>query len=93
MIEPDVDQDAGIAAKRRDEASTQCDDDRMRIGVHVDRAMQAEQGEPAPEIPEQSGAKRVELFEGTRGQLRLFRNRWMSFSCSVSRTSSASASA
>jgi len=56
-------------------------------------ASQAEQCEPAAEIPEQSRAKGVKFFQGARGQLRLFRNRWMSFSCSVSRTSSASASA
>jgi hypothetical protein len=51
-----------------------------------------EQSKPAPQIPKQPGAQVVEL-EGTRGQLRLLRSRWISFSCSVSRTSSARASA
>jgi hypothetical protein len=53
---------------------------------------QAKQCEPAPQIPEQSGAQTVGFY-GARGQLRVLRSRWMSFSCSVARTSSASASA
>ena len=56
-------------------------------------AAQAEEREPAAEIPEQPGAKGMKLFQRARSQLRLFRSRWMSFSCSVSRTNSASASA
>ena len=51
-----------------------------------------EQSKPAPQVPEQPGAKVVKI-EGARGQLRLLRSRWMSFSCSVRRTNSASASA
>jgi hypothetical protein len=53
---------------------------------------QTEQCKPAPQIPEQPGAQTVGFY-GTRGQLRVLRSRWMSFSCSVARTSSASASA
>ena len=40
---------------------------------------QAKQGESAPQIPEQPGAQAVR-FQGTRGQLRIFRSRSMSFS-------------
>jgi hypothetical protein len=40
---------------------------------------QAEQREPAPEIPEQPGAQTVR-FQGARGQLRSLRSRSMSFS-------------
>jgi hypothetical protein len=56
------------------------------------QAPQTEQCKPAPQVPEQSGAQTVGFY-GTRGQLRVLRSRWMSFSCSVARTSSASASA
>ena len=55
-------------------------------------APKAEQRKSAPQIPEQPGAQAVR-FQGARGQLRLLRRRWMSFNCSVSRASSASASA
>jgi hypothetical protein len=40
---------------------------------------QAEQREPAPQIPEQPGAQAVRLY-GARGQLRILRSRSMSFS-------------
>jgi hypothetical protein len=53
---------------------------------------QTEQCKTAPQIPEQPGAQTVEWYE-SRGQLRVLRSRCMSFSCSVARTSSASASA
>ena len=53
---------------------------------------QTEQCKPAPQIPEQPGAQTVEFY-GTRGQLRVLRSRWMSFSCSTARSSSACASA
>jgi hypothetical protein len=56
-------------------------------------AAQAEQREAAAEIPEQSRAKGVELFQRARSQLRILRNRSMSFSCAAARASSASACA
>jgi hypothetical protein len=72
------------------------DDQRGQLVEAADETLwrqppQAEQCKPAPQIPEQSGAQVG--FYGARGQLRVLRSRSMSFSCSVRRTSSASASA
>ncbi len=44
MIEPDVEQDACVAAKRRREQRARGGDVRVRVGVRVDRAMQRDAG-------------------------------------------------